>query len=621
VLEWLPIAVCVGLLLNGIRLRGRLRRLDTVPASGRPPADTHEFLVAGGVRLTAAARRAASNHASRERLDVLDLIPADLTVERALDVARMVDTRTYRGDRSALGRGAFQALLVRSEVLRRAGIRAGDGFDPVDLVDITERLKLYAPATTDLAVLPGLRAARDDGAKRVRVQKRAYRFAPQNLVFPTVRDIALAIGWNVNRPWGIAALVLFWFQPFFVCAGRVPMQPRDLIRSPVVRITAGIEFAVSSIRAGRRRARTAAEAKAAGLPPDPVKAAAEEAAAERRERYQAEIRAGVDRFLEPERADCPWCGSYRLAVRLTSADLLLRKPGRFRLDECGNCGHIFANPRPTPGGLDFYYRDCYDGVNADQAEAVFAAMMPGNRARAELIRPFTAPRAWLDVGTGYGHFCNAARDIWPQTAFDGLDMTDGIDEARRRGWVDHGYRGSFPDLVDQVAGRYDVISMFHYLEHTRDPSAELDAAVKALPSGGHLFIELPNAHGPSARIFGRFWIGWFVPQHQHLIPAENLLAALEDRGMRIVLVQFGRAHQAGDAITATHLLMQLLQPKPSLPWLPYRATPGRRLLRILTVAAALPLALFAGVWDFVTRPYFHGRQRANAYRIIARRED
>nr|MDT0667002.1 hypothetical protein [Micromonospora sp. DSM 115978] len=94
-LDWIPALICVGLLVNGVRLRGRLRRLDTLPASGRPVDPDHEFLLARGVRLSEAARRAASNHASRERLDVLDLVPADLTIERALDVARMVDTRTY----------------------------------------------------------------------------------------------------------------------------------------------------------------------------------------------------------------------------------------------------------------------------------------------------------------------------------------------------------------------------------------------------------------------------------------------------------------------------------------------------------------------------------------------
>ena len=33
----------------------------------------------------------------------------------------------------------------------------------------------------------------------------------------------------------------------------------------------------------------------------------------------------------------------------------------FTLEQCGDCGHVFQNPRLTPEGLEFYYRDFYDG--------------------------------------------------------------------------------------------------------------------------------------------------------------------------------------------------------------------------------------------------------------------
>jgi SAM-dependent methyltransferase len=618
-LRWLPIAMSLGPMLNGVRLRGRLRRLDTLPASGRPVDARHVFLLARGVRMSEAARRAASYHASSARLDVLDLVPADLTIERALDVARMVDTRTYRRDRTAAGRGAFQALLVDVDVLARAGIDERDDFDPVELVDVTERLKRYASASTDLAVLPGLKASRDGGARRVKLQKRAYRWRPISMYAPLARDIAIGIGVLVNPPVGLVAVALFWLQPFFVCAGRVPLQPRDLARSPVVRITAGIEFVASSVRAKRREARAAAKVKARGRPVDPAKDARKAAAAASRAYYAAELAAGLDVFFDPPVDWCPWCGSADLSTRFVTPDLLLRKPGKFRYDECGRCGHVFQNPRLSPAGLDFYYRDCYDGLGAEISEAVLGGR-GAFRARAELMRPFTEPRAWLDVGTGHGHFCNQARDVWPDTVFDGLDRTDGIDEARRRGWVDYGHRGSFLDVVGDIVGHYDVISMFHYLEHTTDPLAELDAAAKALGVGGHLFLELPNPAGLAARLFGRFWPGWFVPQHLHMIPAGNLVEALTERGFRTVVVQFGPAHQSGAAIGAVFALAQLVRPIPWVHWFPEPANAARRLAWGLTMAAMVPLFAAAGVFDVATEPLYRRGQRASAYRVLARKE-
>ncbi|EFC79659.1 class I SAM-dependent methyltransferase [Frankia sp. EUN1f] len=615
VLLLVPVLVCVGLVVNGIRLRGRLRRLDTAVASGRPVDPAHVFLVAEGVRLSEAACRAASNHARRERLLVLDLIPGDLTVERALDVARMVDTRTYRADRTAAGRGAFQAILVHRGLLDRIGITPREDFDPVELVDITAQLKRYAPDATDLVVVHGLQAARDDAAMRVRVQQRAYACTPASLYMPFAPHIGTAVGSQVSQNLAYVAMLLFWFQPFFVCAGKVPLAPRDLIRSPIVRILGIVLFVVHSVRAGRR----AAEAKAAGLPADPVKEDRRRHREETTAWYVARARR-VGRLREATSTECPWCGSGHLTVRLRSVDLTMGKPGSFRLDTCRRCGHIFLNPALTPDGQDYYERDWRDGFAVEAAEHSRMREAPADRARAELLRPHVTPRAWLDVGAGFGHFCNVARRHWPMTTFGALDVTDAIDEACARGWVEAAYQGELVQVADSIAGRYDVISMFGYLERTRYPSEELDGAVKALPPGGHLMLELPNPSCPAARWLGRYWAGWDVPRRQHYIPVDNLLAALEDRGMRPIVVQFGPAQRPGDLTRALRLLIANLAPKPE-PWVhASRAGIGRRVLRaVLLLAAVVPFGLAWGL-DRLTRPALARGRRSNTYRVLARKE-
>src|SRR5690625_7825123 len=93
--------------------------------------------------------------------------------------------------------------------------------------------------------------------------------------------------------------------------------------------------------------------------------------AQRRPRYLADIAAGLDRFFEPRRKDCPWCGSDRLVVRLRTTDLLQHKPGRFVLERCGDCDHIFQNPRLNGEGLEFYYRDVYDGLGEEKLAQMF----------------------------------------------------------------------------------------------------------------------------------------------------------------------------------------------------------------------------------------------------------
>ncbi len=336
--------------------------------------------------------------------------------------------------------------------------------------------------------------------------------------------------------------------------------------------------------------------------------------------YQAELAGGVERFLEPRRNTCPWCGSSDLSVRLRTSDLVQRKPGQFTLEQCAACQHIFQNPRLTPTGLDFYYRDFYDGLGQELMEGCAATAMQSYRGRAEILRPFTTPRTWLDVGTGYGHFCQAAREVWPDTVFDGLDQSSGVEEAQRRGWIDHSYRGEFVALSDELAGRYDVISMHHYLEHTREPFDELDTVAKILPAGSYLLIELPDPESYFGHALGRWWMPWFQPQHQHMIPVRNLVQALTDRGFTAVAIERGAAHQGGDLFLSLALALIAVAPDPGLPWLAAEPIRWRRLRHAMVGAVGRPLLVIAHLLDELLGEVVRRTRGGNAYRVLARKD-
>jgi SAM-dependent methyltransferase len=339
----------------------------------------------------------------------------------------------------------------------------------------------------------------------------------------------------------------------------------------------------------------------------------------RRPAYEAELADGIDRFFEPRRTSCPWCGAPDLCVRLRITDLLQHKPGRSTLEQCRQCGHIFQNPRLSADGLSFYYRDYYDGLGEQTTDLGFSWMGGVYRSRADALKPFATPTSWLDVGTGHGHFCNAARETWPQTAFDALDMAGGIELAERRGWVRRGYRGSFADLAPDLAEAYDVVSMFHYLEHTLDPQLELEAARSTLRPGGHLLIDVPDPESRWGRLLGTWWGQWLQPQHLHLIPVGNLRRRLEEIGFRVVLEQHAEADLPVDLVVAAFIALDAAAPANHLPWLPN--VPGRlsRLARAGVMVAGLPLLLAAATGDRLIAPLRPRIGLANAYRIVARK--
>lgn len=591
-------ALIAYLVTDGLRSRRRLGALATLTPSDEPVAPEHRFLTAEGVAVDEATRRAASAHARREGLEVVDLVPADLPTEEALELAALVDPATFRAARLAPGRGAFRALLATADVLDRAEIDAVDDLDPVAVAAATIELKRFAPVGCDLAVAPGLTVRPVDLDKRLAFIRSMFNAAtPAVVAMPVLQWAAIGAGLALAPPWGLAALGAYCAQPLLALSGS-PLHPRDLGRG------AGLRIALEPMR----WLRTVTGGWSPPPEPDPVES--------RRPWYDEQLAGGLDRFFEERRPDCPLCGSTDLSVRLRTTDVLQHKPGEFTLEQCGGCGVIFQNPRLSVEGLDFYYRDFYDGLGEEFTEFIFGATDRSYLGRAEMMAGRAEPERWLDVGAGHGHFCLVARDQWPDTRFDGLDLSDSIDEAARRGWVDHGYRGLFPELATDMADTYDVVSMHHYLEHTREPLDELDAAAVALHPGGHLLIELPDPESVFGRLVGRWWIPWFQPQHQHLLPIANLEEALVGRGFEVVARDRSAAHQTVDMVIAVWLWLNSLVPADA-PWVP-RGSPFNPVLRVLVVAAGAPLLALAAVADQVANVVMKRRNLGNTYRVLAR---
>lgn len=347
-----------------------------------------------------------------------------------------------------------------------------------------------------------------------------------------------------------------------------------------------------------------------------------ESIAARRPAYISDLAEGTGRFFEDRRDSCPWCASTgQLAVVLRTSDVIQHKPGRFVLESCTACGHIFQNPRLNEEGLEFYYRDFYDGLGAQDMNSTLQFNRSGHHGRARMVLTSAGPpKRWLDVGTGHGHFPQDARTVLPDTEFDGLDMTDGVLLAEKEGRVRTAYHGNFTDLAEDIAGQYDVISMYHYLEHTQDPGKEIAAAHTALPDGGYLAIELPDPECAWSRFLGRWWTPWLQPQHLHMMPIGNLRTRLHETGFTVVAEQRAEPHIATDLVNATLLAVNAATiAGEDLAWRPAPPPRWRRTLRKAAFLASIPLAIAAFHVDRASAPLGRSRGLSNTYRLLARK--
>jgi SAM-dependent methyltransferase len=572
---------------NGFRLRRRLTALHVLDeaATGADRAD-HVVVQVEGLDVPPRTVAAAVAHLRATGLQAVDLLPGDLPVEELLDHLRIADPVRLRENPIFLAFGVGQAVVVARDLADRAEIAGGE-MDTVAVRRAFTQAKRYAPHGVDQVVAPGLRSRPLRVDQNLSVWRTQYG-RPLPIVVSTRLGPALGAAVSASggalAALGVAAATAV--QPAIVTGGSAA-RPRDR-SSP----------AASAARVVGILVRLARSVRGGWRPAHPAHTDPQFIEDERARAYAADLERGVDRFLGPRRDDCPVCGSTAVRFRLQAPDMIQCKQGMFRVDACDECGTTFQNPQLTPEGLAFYYRDFYDGSGEMDTEMMFSADWPLYQRRAHLVDGFAEARRWLDVGGGHGHFCLVASNEHPGTRFELLDQPVPVIEALRRGWAADAHGEDFPKAAEWLGCAYDVVSMFHYLEHTTDPLAELDAAERVLVPGGHLIVEVPAPDCRPASWFGWAWGPWMQPQHLNLLPLDTLVDQLERRGFEVVHADRRAPRQPWDASWASFQLLTRILPGPNAPWTVPRSR-AHRMARLAGLAAGAPLMVAALLVDHV----------------------
>lgn len=150
------------------------------------------------------------------------------------------------------------------------------------------------------------------------------------------------------------------------------------------------------------------------------------------------------------------------------------------------CGTVFDNPRPDAAGIEAFYARFgqYDHWLED---------LPGReqvwRRRLSVIRRFAGPGRILDIGAGIGQFLDLARK--EGFSIDGVELSPrGCTHARERFGVEL-RQGRLEDF-EFPDSSFDVITLFHVLEHVPDPRGTLATCHRLLSPGGLLVVAVPN---------------------------------------------------------------------------------------------------------------------------------
>jgi 2-polyprenyl-3-methyl-5-hydroxy-6-metoxy-1,4-benzoquinol methylase len=187
---------------------------------------------------------------------------------------------------------------------------------------------------------------------------------------------------------------------------------------------------------------------------------------------------------------------------------------------CKRCALVFLDP--VPADLGRYYPKGYHAIPRRVED--LARSLPAEQHKVDLVRRLAGVGKLLEIGPSFGAFSLLAKQSG--YAVSALEMDpDCCRFLRDAVGIQVHESSDVPGYVES-GETFDVVCLWHSIEHLPDPWRVVDGLGKLLRKGGVLFIATPNPDSLQFRYFGRYWLHLDAPRHVQLIPYPVLAARL-----------------------------------------------------------------------------------------------
>ena len=171
-----------------------------------------------------------------------------------------------------------------------------------------------------------------------------------------------------------------------------------------------------------------------------------------------------------------------------------------------------THPQPTLDKLGSYYEFEDYISHTDGKRTLFEKMYhfikrKAIRDKVSLINSYQPLKGRiLDIGAGTGDFLLEAKNQnWDILGIEPNDKAKGIA-------VGKGIK--FGDTIEKLeSNSFDVITMWHVLEHVPDVEHQVAELKRLLKPSGTIIIAVPNFKSYDAKYYREFWAAYDVPRH------------------------------------------------------------------------------------------------------------
>lgn len=231
---------------------------------------------------------------------------------------------------------------------------------------------------------------------------------------------------------------------------------------------------------------------------------------------------------------CPYCQSETTDIHLKLKDYFLTQEN-FEIYRCQHCGLLFTWPRPDENVIGNYYKsDEYLSHNEHKKGLVPFIYNRVKRVNIEnkfaIATANTKGKRMLDFGCGVGDFINFAK----QHGYD-VEATDVSEDARNAAAQKLGSPLPSPQKVFAMPDdSFDIITMWHVLEHIADLKSQVFHLDRLLSPEGRLVIALPDYLSYDAQHYKDKWAAYDVPRHLNHFDRKSLQNLFGETKLKLV---------------------------------------------------------------------------------------
>ena len=229
---------------------------------------------------------------------------------------------------------------------------------------------------------------------------------------------------------------------------------------------------------------------------------------------------------------CPTCNSKEFKNYLICDDHAVSKES-FAITQCTNCELLLTNPRPAQQSIGKYYasEDYISHTNKANNLTNYLYKIVRNitfKTKRNWVEQPLGKKKILDYGCGTGQFLKYLKQHqWETTGVEPdphareiASNTDGI--------IVH-------STIDKLSGeKFDIITLWHVLEHVHDLNKLLTSLKKLLTKTGRLVIAVPNHESYDRKFYKEYWAAYDVPKHLYHFNTQTLTELMKQNSFKLI---------------------------------------------------------------------------------------